>query len=104
MLLFLLALYALFFGCPFYRLTGIPCPGCGMTRAFLAAARLDFGAAFAYHPLFPIFAAETGYVLLRGNILKKHTLSPRAELAAGILSLGLLLIVWIYRRLIIHII
>ncbi|MDR2157132.1 MAG: DUF2752 domain-containing protein [Clostridiales Family XIII bacterium] len=41
-------------GCPFKLITGIPCPGCGMTRAFLSAAQLDFRSAFAYHPLFPI--------------------------------------------------
>ena len=29
-------------GCMFYHITGIPCPGCGMTRAYLAALRLDF--------------------------------------------------------------
>ncbi len=40
--------------CPFRLVTGIPCPGCGMTRAVLAACRGDMTAAFAYHPLFPL--------------------------------------------------
>ena len=30
---------------------GVPCPGCGMTRAHLAALRLDFASAFYWHPL-----------------------------------------------------
>ncbi len=30
---------------------GIPCPACGLTRAMLAAARLDLGAALRGHPL-----------------------------------------------------
>lgn len=47
-----LALYLLDIGCVFRLMTGIPCPGCGMTRAWLAALRLDFAAAIAYHPLF----------------------------------------------------
>ena len=38
-------------GCLFRKLTGVPCPGCGMTRAHLAALRLDFRTAFYYHPL-----------------------------------------------------
>ena len=27
--------------CPFYRLFKIPCPGCGLTRGFLALLKLD---------------------------------------------------------------
>ena len=41
-----------FTGCPLRFFFGISCPGCGMTRALLAALRLDFATAFSYHPLF----------------------------------------------------
>lgn len=37
--------------CPIKFSTGVSCPGCGMTRACLSALRLDFAAAFEYHPL-----------------------------------------------------
>ena len=37
--------------CPFKAVTGIPCPGCGMTRAVLSACKGDFRGAFYYHPL-----------------------------------------------------
>ncbi len=64
----LLAYTALGLPCPVQALLGIPCPGCGMTRAWLAALRLDFSAAFAYHPMFwavvPVFLA-----LVRGGKL-----------------------------------
>lgn len=33
--------------------TGLPCPGCGMTRAFLAAFKTQWGQAFYWHPLWP---------------------------------------------------
>ena len=39
-------------GCPFRAVTGIPCPGCGMTRAWLSALAFDFSAAFSQHPMF----------------------------------------------------
>ena len=39
-------------GCIFRFTTGVPCPGCGMTRAYAALLRGDVAAAFAYHPLF----------------------------------------------------
>ena len=38
--------------CPTYALFGICCPFCGMTRAHLAALRLDFATAFSIHPAF----------------------------------------------------
>ena len=38
--------------CLFTYVLGIPCPGCGMTRALLAALRPDFAAAFSHHPMF----------------------------------------------------
>ena len=43
--------------CPFKALTGLPCPGCGITHAFLALGRLDFAGAWAANPLvFPLAA------------------------------------------------
>lgn len=50
----LLALISRIFGstCPTYALFDVCCPFCGMTRAHLAALRLDFAAAFYYHPAF----------------------------------------------------
>lgn len=46
------ALYLTDVGCVVRQVTGLACPGCGMTRAWLAALRLDLAAAVAYHPLF----------------------------------------------------
>lgn len=45
--------------CPILYVTGISCAGCGMSRAWLSLLRLDFSAAFFYHPLFwlPVPAA-----------------------------------------------
>jgi hypothetical protein len=47
----LIALLALVGGCPIRALFGIPCPGCGLSRAWWEAIRLNFSAAFRYHPL-----------------------------------------------------
>lgn len=38
--------------CLLRRMTGLICPACGMSRAWLAALRLDAAAAFRYHPMF----------------------------------------------------
>ncbi|PHS36141.1 MAG: hypothetical protein COA82_02370 [Alkaliphilus sp.] len=48
------------------NVTGIPCPGCGLTRAFESLIKGDVKSAFYYHPLFafiPITAVLA--VLLR---------------------------------------
>lgn len=37
--------------CPFRLLTGLPCPGCGMTRSVVALAHGDLHASLFYHPL-----------------------------------------------------
>ncbi len=45
--------YALGLGiCAFYGVTGIYCPSCGMTRAFVALFHLDLNSAFMYNPMF----------------------------------------------------
>jgi len=41
--------------CPLKFWTGIPCPLCGMTRAFASISHGDFIAAVGYHPLSPVF-------------------------------------------------
>ena len=52
-------MFALGITCPIRFLTGISCPGCGMTRALLSALRFDFQAAFFYHTLW-IFLVPWG--------------------------------------------
>jgi Protein of unknown function (DUF2752) len=37
--------------CPFRLVTGRPCPTCGMTRSWSAAAHLDVRESLAWHPL-----------------------------------------------------
>lgn len=54
--------------CPIRFLTGISCAGCGMSRAWLALLRLDFGAAARYHPLFWLPALAAAVFLFRKHI------------------------------------
>lgn len=54
---------ALGFRCPLKHLFGLSCPGCGMTRAIVAAFRLDYAAAFYYHPLWVVMFPLAGWML-----------------------------------------
>jgi hypothetical protein len=51
--------------CPFRALFGLPCLTCGGTRALLALARFDVGAAFGWNPL----AAAAGVLFFAGGAL-----------------------------------
>lgn len=48
--------------CPLRRFTGLPCPGCGMTRAFAHLAKGEWSAAVRDHPLAPLLAAELAFL------------------------------------------
>jgi hypothetical protein len=54
--------------CPTAFFFGVPCPGCGLTRATLALLHGDVHAALGFHPLVPVLAplmaVITGYALI----------------------------------------
>ncbi len=45
--------------CPLRLLTGIPCPSCGLTRSFCAAAHGDWRSAFGFHVIGPLLFVAT---------------------------------------------
>lgn len=61
-------------GCPILYATGVPCLGCGMSRACLRLLHLDFAGAFRYHPLCFLLPLMAIFLLLRfyGKISEKH--------------------------------
>lgn len=83
-----------FYHCPFLHIFGIPCPGCGMTRALISAVRLDFKEAFHYHPLFPIVIVWAVYMLLKhmGKIKVSKKTENRLLLAVCILFITVYII------------
>ena len=56
--------------CIFRKITGFLCPGCGITRAILAAVRLDLAKAFAYNQfIFICIAGAVMFAVLR-NVMR----------------------------------
>ena len=89
--LVLLAWYLLELPCLFRYFFSIPCPGCGMTRAWMAALRLDFSAAFRWHPMFWCIPLIAVCILYDGKLFpgKKGNLLFWSILGAGILMVYL---------------
>lgn len=54
--------------CPIRYLTGISCPGCGMSRAWLSLLRLDPAGAWAYHPLYWLPVPGAALLLFRERL------------------------------------
>lgn len=50
--------------CFFYNMTGIPCPGCGLTRSFSSLVHLHFLESLMYNPFGPaVVAAAASFVI-----------------------------------------
>ena len=53
--------------CGFHRLTGLPCPTCGLTRAVCHAARGHWAVSLGYHPAgLPLALAAAAWALWLG--------------------------------------
>ncbi|MBE6884043.1 MAG: DUF2752 domain-containing protein [Ruminococcaceae bacterium] len=81
-------------GCLNRFLFGFPCPGCGITRACMAALRGDFIEALRWHPLFWIAVPGILYIFLGEKPLFGKEKIETIFIVAIALSL---LLVWIIR-------
>ena len=76
---------ALFPGCLFYRLTGLQCAGCGLTRAAHALLRGDLCAAWRFNPMiYP--AVPLGAYCLAAYIIRLFTgrdVLPQPKVSPG---------------------
>lgn len=101
--------------CPFRRITGVWCPGCGMTRAFGWLAHGDLHQSLRYHPLAALFLIEgaigAAFLLYRRRAhrddptwLRSESVRPALPFSERIALPGLLvanallvLVVWVIR-------
>ena len=81
--------------CPLFQMTGIACPGCGMTRGFHAFFHGDFLTALDYNAMLPIYLFIFAYLLVamvaiavRGRMIIFQIFKP--NLIWGFLILSLL--------------
>ena len=88
--------------CQFRRLTGLPCPTCGVTRSLAMLAKGEWRRAVAYHPMGPLVAVALcgGWLYLLWCAATRVTPAmPRGRMPLVII-LGFLIInviIWIVR-------
>lgn len=58
-------------GCPIRLFTGLSCPGCGISRAWISVLHGSFREAFHYHPLFLTAPFIAGAILFEDKLPKK---------------------------------
>jgi hypothetical protein len=94
--------------CLFRRMTGLPCPGCGMTRSVMALAHLHFRDSFRFNALGPIFVSMLAVwwlsalqAVFRGHQNHVETWTRRHSSILTALALTALLIFGILRILLI---
>ena len=89
--------------CTFFKLTGIPCPSCGMTTCFAHAAKFHFIEAAIAQPcglllfFLAVLLIPTSLYLLQVRVpVKSIVLSSSARKSVPVL-LGLYLLGWAYK-------
>jgi hypothetical protein len=84
--------------CPMALILGMPCPGCGITRAFSYASHGHFLEAFGFHPLWPLLLAY--FVFLWGYQIAEAAQGSPPKLPtyriAGV-AIIVLLVFWVLR-------
>ncbi|MES2465233.1 MAG: DUF2752 domain-containing protein [Armatimonadota bacterium] len=89
--------------CIFHTLTGLPCPGCGITRSVVCCCHLRFADSVVYHPLGPVIFAWILLAVLRRLPLppawriRLPVVPPSLQAIAAIALAACLLVIWAAR-------
>jgi hypothetical protein len=83
--------------CSFRNLTGLPCPGCGLTRSIVAGLHGDFGASLIFHRLGLLTLAYIGLQFLyRLVVIFVPPLRQRVFGFGKILNRGMIVLIVLY--------
>ena len=87
--------------CPFHRLTGLYCPGCGSLRAVNQMLHGNLAAAFGLNPLMVLSLPFLGYCLISPRVHAVTKRAPAGFIPAFWIWLILLVIIlyWVLRNL-----
>ncbi len=81
--------------CPLKFVSGISCPGCGMSRALISLISFDFKEAFYYHPLWPLLIICIVLIII--NIIKPNVFSKKSKTIFTIAVCVIFILVYVIR-------
>ena len=93
--------YSFYPQCLSYRLTGLHCPGCGLTRAAHSTLNLEFAQALAYNPLAVVILPYLAVAVLRSAWLWLWDVEPRTNMFPAWLGwtiVGVMVAFWVLRN------
>ena len=78
--------------CLFHEVTGLQCPGCGITRMLTAVSELDFGAALQANAFLLLTSPYLSFLLLYSAYkwVRNERIGAKAEAAAAVYCVGLI--------------
>jgi len=87
--------------CQFRNVTNLPCLGCGLTRSYIAFARLDPARSAFYHPLglllFPVTVGIAALLPVRAPVLARLVLwAEKRQRMLNYLGIALLIFFVVY--------
>lgn len=82
--------------CLFHKITGLLCPGCGITRMILAILHLDFKSAFQYNTVIFVFSPVIIYFIIRLYISWLKSESYKLSLLENIVVYIMLIVLLIF--------
>lgn len=80
--------------CPAVLITGLPCPGCGMTRALLRLLHFDFAGAWRIHPFVYVILIFVIWFGIRRYIMGVKETQKVWKIAAVIGILMIMFYIW----------
>lgn len=96
LLLFLFCIvFILDYRCPFRLITGIYCPGCGMSRALISLFQRDFQNSWSYHP----FLIPTLVLAVLAAVLYFRGYRKQSQQVIWVWAAGMM-VCWVFRILI----
>ena len=87
-------------GCPILFLTGIPCMGCGITRATVALLKGNLNRAFKYHPLIFLVPLMC-FLMFDDRMVDKNSRYYKMKEISRYIIIGLFMVVYVIRVIII---